>query len=82
MYYKLDKSKRTMNSIFLTALFFPDYGPNGTPWDLYLLHFFFFAIFIPFAIIFFSARSHDKNKPDVVKDESNTRYPNKFPTAL
>ncbi len=29
---------------FLTAIFFPDYGYQGIPWDLYLLHFFFFAI--------------------------------------
>ena len=68
-------------SLFQTALFFPDYGPNGAPWDLYLLHFFFFAIFTPFVIVFFSARAHDRDKPDAVKNDQDTRFPNRFPSV-
>ncbi|WP_413390459.1 hypothetical protein [Prochlorococcus marinus] len=47
-----------------TALFFPDYGDSGVPWDLVLLHFYFFAIFIPFIIIFNAARSSDRENPN------------------
>ena len=76
----------------MTAVFFPDYGYEGVPWDLYLLHLFFFAIVIPFHVIFFAARNAQQVKPNGVKDwlklESNelkdnvsTRFPNKFPTA-
>ena len=71
---------------------FPDYGYQGIPWDLYLLHLFFFAIVIPFHVIIFAARSAQKVKPNGVKDwlkwETNasqdelaTRFPNNFPTA-
>ena len=76
---------------FLTAVFFPDYGPNGATWDLYLLHFFFFAIVIPFHVIIFAARSSQKVKPNGVKDwlkhetiaikDEVTPFPNNFPTA-
>ena len=77
---------------FITAIFFPDYGYQGIPWDLYLLHLFFFAIVIPFHVIIFAARSAQKVKPNGVKDclklESNasqdeldSRFPNNFPTA-
>ena len=76
---------------FLTALFFPDYGPNGAPWDLYLLHFFFFAIVIPFHVIIFAARNSQTVKPNGFKDwlksetkavkDETTMFPNKFPTA-
>tara|TARA_Y100001968_G_C18918752_1_gene508758 strand:+ start:23 stop:235 length:213 start_codon:yes stop_codon:yes gene_type:complete len=70
-----------MAQTFLTALFFPDYGPNGAPWDLYLLHFFFFTIFVPFLVILFAARSHDKQNPNAIKNDGDTPYPNDFPTA-
>ena len=77
---------------FLTAIFFPDYGYQGIPWDLYLLHFFFFAIVIPFHVIIFAARSAQKVKPNGVKywlkgetnatkDDLATMFPNNFPTA-
>ena len=51
-----------------TALFFPDYGSSGVPWDLLLLHFYFFAIAIPFLIIFNAARNSDRENPNRVKD--------------
>ena len=63
-----------------TALFFPDYGSSGVPWDLLLLHFYFFAIAIPFLIIFNAARSSDHENPNRVKDET-TRYPDLHPRA-
>ena len=63
-----------------TALFFPDYGSEGVPWDLLLLHFYFFAIFIPFIVIFNSARSSDRENPSKVKDK-RTRYPDLHPRA-
>ena len=63
-----------------TALFFPDYGTAGIPWDLILLHFYFFAIFIPFIIIFNAARSSHLENPNKIKDES-TRYPDLHPHA-
>ena len=77
---------------FITAIFFPDYGYQGVPWDLYLLHLFFFAIVIPFHVIIFAARSAQTVKPNGVKDwlkgettatkeESSTPFPNNFPTA-
>ena len=76
----------------LTAIFFPDYGYQGITWDLYLLHFFFFAIVFPFHVIIFAARSAQKVKPNGVKDwlkwettasqdEVASRFPNNFPTA-
>ena len=81
-----------MSLPFLTAIFFPDYGYQGIPWDLYLLHFFFFAIVIPFHVIIFAARSTQTVKPNGVrdwlkweskatKDESASMFPNNFPTA-
>ena len=90
-----DKYSWNLNNMvlpFITAIFFPDYGYQGIPWDLYLLHFFFFAIVIPFHVIIFAARSAQKVKPNGVKDwlkwETNTsqegiasRFPNNFPTA-
>ena len=66
--------------VFSTALFFPDYGSAGIPWDLYLLHFYFFAIFVPFVVIIYSARSSDRQNPDRVKDQ-NTRFPDLHPRA-
>ena len=63
-----------------TALFFPDYGSSGLPWDLFLLHFYFFAIFIPFLVIFNAARSSDRENPNRIKDESS-RYPDLHPRA-
>ena len=63
-----------------TALFFPDYGSSGVPWDLLLLHFYFFAIAIPFLIIFNAARNSDRENPNRVKDE-RTRYPDLHPRA-
>ena len=63
-----------------TALFFPDYGNSGVPWDLVLLHFYFFAIFIPFIIIFNAARSSDRENPNRIKDQT-TRYPDLHPRA-
>ena len=65
---------------FSTALFFPDYGSNGVPWDLYLLHFFFFAILIPFLIIYNAARNSDIENPGRIKDQS-TRFPDLHPRA-
>ena len=50
-----------------TALFFPDYGSSGVPWDLLLLHFYFFAIAIPFLIIFNAARNSDRENPNRIK---------------
>ena len=89
---KLVKFLNTMVLPFLTAIFFPDYGYQGIPWDLYLLHFFFFAIVIPFHVIIFAARNAQTVKPNGVKDwlkwESNAKkddqdtiFPNNFPTA-
>lgn len=66
--------------LFLTALFFPDYGNSGLPWDLLLLHFYFFVLFIPFMVIFNSARSSDYENPGRVKDES-TPFPDLHPRA-
>tara|TARA_B100000214_G_scaffold275614_1_gene205596 strand:+ start:908 stop:1114 length:207 start_codon:yes stop_codon:yes gene_type:complete len=63
-----------------TALFFPDYGSTGLPWDLFLLHFFFFAIFIPFIVIFNAAKSSDSDNPKRIKDQS-TPYPDLHPRA-
>ena len=65
---------------FATALFFPDYGNMGVPWDLILLHLYFFAIFIPFFIIYNAARSSDRENPTRIKDQS-TRYPDLHPRA-
>ena len=63
-----------------TALFFPDYGSSGVPWDLLLLHFYFFAIAIPLLIIFNAARNSDRENPNRVKDET-TSYPDLHPRA-
>ena len=63
-----------------TALFFPDYGSSGVPWDLLLLHFYFFAIAIPFLIIFNAARNSDRENPNRVKDET-TSCPDFHPRA-
>tara|TARA_B100001250_G_C19275885_1_gene561151 strand:+ start:279 stop:485 length:207 start_codon:yes stop_codon:yes gene_type:complete len=63
-----------------TALFFPDYGTSGVPWDLFLVHFYFFAIGIPFLIIFNAARNSDRENPNRIKDET-TRYPDLHPRA-
>ena len=65
---------------FATALFFPDYGNAGVPWDLILLHFYFFAIAIPFIIIYNAARASDRENPTRIKNE-NTRYPDLHPRA-
>ena len=66
---------------FLTAVFFPDYGYNGVPWDLYLVHLFYFAIVIPFHVIFFAARNSHKENPNGVIAEKTTNFPNNFPSA-
>tara|TARA_Y100001968_G_scaffold40996_1_gene31083 strand:+ start:442 stop:648 length:207 start_codon:yes stop_codon:yes gene_type:complete len=66
--------------LFATALFFPDYGNSGVPWDLLLLHFYFFVIFIPFIIIFNSAKSSDRENPARIKNQ-NTRFPDLHPRA-
>ena len=58
---------------FLTAIFFPDYGYEGIPWDLYLLHFFFFAIVIPFHVIIFAARNAQTVKPNGFMDRRCTQ---------
>ena len=63
-----------------TALFFPDYGNSGLPWDLLLLHFYFFAIFIPFIIIFNAAKNSDFENPNKIKDLT-TKYPDLHPRA-
>ena len=63
-----------------TALFFPDYGNSGAPWDLLLLHFYFFAIFIPFIVIYNAARSSDRENPAKAKVQS-TRFPDLHPRA-
>tara|TARA_B100000579_G_C22843134_1_gene862768 strand:- start:548 stop:754 length:207 start_codon:yes stop_codon:yes gene_type:complete len=65
---------------FVTALFFPDYGNAGLPWDLLLLHFYFFSIFIPFIIIFNAAKNSDRENPARLKDQK-TRYPDLHPRA-
>ena len=81
---------------FLTALFFPDYGSEGVPWDLYLVHVAYFAIVIPFHVIFFSARAKERQNTDaapfqkVDNGSSNsqqievkeTKYPDNFPRAI
>ena len=66
--------------ILATALFFPDYGSEGVPWDLFLLHFYFFIIFVPLIVIFSAARSSDRENPDRVKDNT-TKYPDLHPRA-
>ena len=63
-----------------TALFFPDYGVSGLPWDLLLLHFYFFMIFIPFIVIFNAAKNSGLENPDRIKNQS-TKYPDLFPRA-
>ncbi len=63
-----------------TALFFPDYGTEGVPWDLILVHFYFFVIFIPFIIIINAAKNSDRENPNRTKDQS-TRYPDLHPRA-
>ena len=66
--------------ILATALFFPDYGSEGVPWDLFLLHFYFFIIFVPLIVIYSAARSSDRENPDRVKDNT-TKYPDLHPRA-
>ena len=66
--------------IIATALFFPDYGSEGVPWDLFLLHFYFFVIFVPFIIVFNAARSSDRENPNRIKDNT-TKYPDLHPRA-
>tara|TARA_B100000214_G_C23897944_1_gene595033 strand:+ start:626 stop:832 length:207 start_codon:yes stop_codon:yes gene_type:complete len=63
-----------------TALFFPDYGSEGVPWDLILLHFYFFAILIPFIVIFNAAKSSDRENPNRIKDKT-TIFPDLHPRA-
>ena len=63
-----------------TALFFPDYGNAGLPWDLVLLHFYFFAIFIPITVIYNAARNSDRENPNRLKDQT-TRFPDFHPKA-
>ena len=66
--------------ILATALFFPDYGSEGVPWDLFLLHFYFFLIFVPLIVIFSAARSSDRENPNRKKDNT-TKYPDLHPRA-
>ena len=63
-----------------TALFFPDYGTEGVPWDLFLVHFYFFVIFIPFIIVFNAAKNSDRENPNRIKDQ-RTNYPDLHPRA-
>ena len=63
-----------------TALFFPDYGNSGVPWDLLLIHFYFFVIFIPVLVIFNAAKSSDRENPRRIKNQ-NTRFPDLHPRA-
>ena len=63
-----------------TALFFPDYGNAGLPWDLVLLHFYFFAIFIPITVIYNASRNSDRENPNRLKDQT-TRFPDLHPKA-
>tara|TARA_B100001113_G_C20792765_1_gene484718 strand:- start:178 stop:384 length:207 start_codon:yes stop_codon:yes gene_type:complete len=63
-----------------TALFFPDYGNSGVPWDLLLLHFYFFVIFIPVLVIYNAAKSSDRENPRRIKNQ-NTRFPDLHPRA-
>ena len=63
-----------------TALFFPDYGSEGVPWDLFLVHFYFFVIFIPFIIVFNAAKNSDRENPNRIKDQ-RTNYPDLHPRA-
>jgi len=63
-----------------TALFFPDYGNDGLPWDLILLHFYFFAVLIPFVVIYNAARNSDRENPKRIKDE-RTIYLDLHPRA-
>ena len=63
-----------------TALFFPDYGNSGLPWDLLLLHFYFFIVTIPLIVIFNAARNSEIENPNRIKNES-TRYPDLHPRA-
>ena len=63
-----------------TALFFPDYGNSGVPWDLLLLHFYFFIIFIPVLVIYNAAKSSDRENPRRIKNQ-NTRFPDLHPRA-
>ena len=51
-----------MNTLFLTLLFFPDWGSSYPP-DFLILHFFIAGIFIPFLMIFRRARNYDRNDP-------------------
>ena len=80
MYAILRRYKFGLMITLATALFFPDYGSSGIPWDLFLLHFYFFAIFIPFIIIFNAARSSDRENPSRIKDQT-TRFPDLHPRA-
>ena len=63
-----------------TALFFPDYGNAGVPWDLVLLHFYFFAIFIQFIIIFNASSNSDRDSSNRIKDKT-TRFSDFDPLA-
>ena len=63
-----------------TALFFPDYGNSDLPWDLLLIHFYFFIIFIPFIAIFNAAKHSDRENPNRIKNQT-TRFPDLHPRA-
>tara|TARA_Y100001968_G_C19147282_1_gene614421 strand:+ start:292 stop:498 length:207 start_codon:yes stop_codon:yes gene_type:complete len=63
-----------------TALFFFDYGTSGVPWDLVLLHFYFFTIFIPLVVIYIAVTNSDRENPNKVKEQSNS-YPDLHPRA-
>ena len=80
MLVKLFKDFLFDMSLLATALFFPDYGSAGIPWDLVVIHFYFFAIFIPFFIIVNAARASDRDNPGRIKNQ-NTRYPDLHPRA-
>ena len=67
-------------TLFSTALFFPDYGSGGLPWDLLLLHFYFFVIFVPLIVIYNAAKSSNRENPTRIKDQS-TRFPDLHPRA-
>ena len=56
----------------ITLLFFPEYK-DGIPGDLYLVHLFFFLIFIPFSMIFLAASSNKNIESKAISKLSKTK---------
>ncbi len=69
-----------MYSLTTAFFFFPDYGSAGVTWDLILLHFYFFAMFIPFIVIFNAAMNSDRENPYRIKDQTK-RFQDLHPRA-